>query len=265
MPVKYSFDPSKKHHLFVGLGLAVWIFIFLYFTEPLDVNELTNTEKLMYLPIYGLVGAMCYISMLPVQSFLYTKNKKQWYFTTETIFLLLFMLLGLLLSRSFYLYIVMKGEPNPYTLGYYIKNIYAPAILTILPIVIIGRWSFGKYNNKKLEDQKVEIKGVGTYENLRLFFNDILCIQSSDNYVEVSYLDNGQLKKHLIRNTLSTIGASFPQLLQTHRSFLINPYHFKQWKTEKSKLIIILAFDIAIPISRTFQTQVKEHLHSTTK
>lgn len=261
----FPFDSAIKHHFLIALGLAIWIFIFLYFTEPLDVNELTSSEKLMYLPFYGIVGAICYIIVLPVQQILHKKNDKQWFLFQEIVFLSIFIIVGLLLSRNFYLYIVMYGEDNPYSLWYYIKSIYSPAVITILPIVFIGRWSFGKYKNKKLEDQKIVIKGTGNYESLRLFFNQILYIQSSDNYIEVSYLDAQKIKKQLIRNKLSVITIDFPELLQTHRSFLVNPYHFKQWKTERGKMSILLTNHIEIPISKTYQSDVKERLHSTTK
>ncbi|MBW1297350.1 LytTR family DNA-binding domain-containing protein [Aquimarina litoralis] len=265
MNIRFPFDPSIKHHLLIALGLAIWIFIFLYFTEPLDVNEFGPSEKLIYLPFYGIVGAICYISLLPIQQVLFKKNNDHWSLLQEIIFLSLFIILGLILSRSFYLYVVMHDEQNPYTLWYHLKRIYVPAVITILPIVIIGRWSFGKYKNKKLEDQKIEIKGAGNYESLRLFFNQILCIQSSDNYIEISYLDADQIKKQLIRNKLSSIASDFPELLQTHRSFLINPFHFKQWKTEKGKIGLLLTHHIEIPISKTYLPKVKDQLNSTTK
>jgi len=65
----YPLDPLLKHHLLIGLLLAVWVFVFLYFTEPLDVSELSDTEKLYFLPGYGLLGGLSYIIFLPLQYF----------------------------------------------------------------------------------------------------------------------------------------------------------------------------------------------------
>ena len=62
MKTKYLFDPEIKHHLIIGLGVAFWVFAFLFFTEPLDVSELNHSEKLTYLPLYALVGAFSYCS-----------------------------------------------------------------------------------------------------------------------------------------------------------------------------------------------------------
>ena len=72
------------------------------------------------------------------------------------------------------------------------------------------------------------------------------------------------LKKSLIRNKLSVIDDEFPELLRTHRSFIINPFHFQRWKTEKGKLSLLLSYDIEVPISKTYQDAVKAEINSTT-
>lgn len=262
---KYPFDASLKHHLLVGLALAVWIFVFLYFTEPLDVNEFGDHEKLIYLPVYGLIGALCYVIMLPLQSYLYKRSKEQWFLKNEVLFNLAFIVFAFVLARTYYIYVIVYGEPNPYSLWYYTTTIFIPAIITILPIVLLGRWALGKYKTKRLEDAKIEIQGEGNYESLRLLYNDLICVQSSNNYVEVLFLDNKILKKRLIRNKLSVIETSFPELLRTHRSFLLNPYHFQSWKTKNGKLGIVASNDIFIPISNTYATGVKSAINSTTK
>lgn len=265
MNKKYPFDPKIKHHLFIALGLGIWIFLFLFFTEPLDVNEFSDSEKLIYLPLYGFIGACCYLLFLPLQQFLYQRNQQEWFVKTELIFLLIFATVGTIAARLLYLFVIVPNEPNPYTFWYHFTSIMLPALAIILPILILGRFGFGKYHDKKLEDVKIEIKGEGNYEGLRLFFNNIICIQSADNYIEVVYQNGKDIKKTLIRNKLSTIADEFPELLRTHRSYLINPHHFLQWKTENSKLFIELFHHIIVPVSRTYQKEVKSVLQSTTE
>lgn len=262
---KFPFDPSVKHHCIIALGLAIWVFIFLYFTEPFDVNEFRDDELLLYMSLYGLLAGSCYLIFLPIQNFIFKKHQQNWYVKSELIFLFIYVTFNIIAARLFYLYAVVPGEPNPYTLGYHLKSILIPAFTTILPIIIFGRFAFGKYRNKKTEAKKIEIKGSGNYEGLRLLFSDLICIQSSDNYIEVFYKNGSSLKKTLIRNKLSVIADEFPELLRTHRSYVINPYHFLQWKTEKSKLFVILFHHIEVPVSKTYQNTVKNILNSTTE
>jgi hypothetical protein len=262
---RYPFDSSIKHHIIIAFGLAIWIFVFLYFTEPLDVNELYDDEKLFFLTGYSIIGGFCYILFLPLQYLILKKNDRNWTVFSELIFIFIFSFCTISIARLFYLYVIMANERNPYDLWYMLQRIFLPAIATILPIIIFGRFAFGKYKNKQIEAKKIEIKGEGNYEGLRLFLNDVICIQSSDNYVEVFYVLGNELKKSLIRNKLSVVADDFPELLRTHRSYLINPYHFLQWKTEKSKLFVILFHHIEVPVSKTYQNDVKAILNSTTE
>ena len=260
----YPFDPLLKHHLLIGFLLAIWVFVFLYFTEPLDVNEFNPEEKLIYLPAYGLIAALLYVCILPFQNWFYKKFDEHWFILSELLFNLLFIIFGIVALRLFYLHFIIDWSPNAYSLTYHITSIIFPAMLTVLPIVFIARFAFGKYHEKRLEDQKVEIKGEGNYEGLRLHLNDILFIQSSDNYIEVNYISANSLKKTLIRNKLSAIDDEFSELARTHRSYIVNPYHFQQWKTENGKSFMLLNYDVKIPISKTYQSKIKAVIQSTT-
>lgn len=262
---KYPFDPSLKHHFLIALGLAIWIFVFLYFTEPLDVNLLNESDKFLFLAGYGFIGGVSYLLFLPFQFVIFNKKDKKWTLFSEILFLTIFSISLITIARLYYLYVIMANDRNPYELGYMLQTIFLPAVVTILPIIIIGRFAFGKYKNKKVEQEKIEIKGEGNYEGLRLFLNDIICIQSSDNYIEVFYISGNDLKKTLIRNKLSVIADEFPAFLRTHRSYLINPYHFLQWKTANSKLFVIATHHIEVPVSKTYQNDVKAVLNSTTE
>jgi len=192
---RYPFDTSIKHHFIIAVGLAIWIFVFLYFTEPLDVNEFGNPDKLIYLPLYGGIGAIIYLFFIPLQYYLYKKNKQLWTLSQELIFIIFLCLICIVFLRTFYLFVIVPRDPNPYTFSYHLNHIMLPAIATILPIIIFGSYTFGKYKDKKLEEEKIEIKGEGNYEGLRILLNDLICIQSSDNYIEVFYLSGTILKK----------------------------------------------------------------------
>lgn len=106
---------------------------------------------------------------------------------------------------------------------------------------------------------------MGNYESLRLQMNDLICIQSSDNYVEVIFKEGEKLKTQLIRNKLTSVEEQLPELIRTHRSFLINPYHFKQWKTGNRKVQILLSDGIEVPVSKTYQDILKSAVNFTTE
>lgn len=260
----YPFEPANKQHFIIALCLASWIFVFLNFTEPLDVNEFNKSEKLLYLPLYGLLGGLMYIFLVPFQAKLYKLKNSFWSIQSELLFLFVFILEATIVLRVFYLMVVVPNEPNPYSFSYQLTNIILPAIATILPFVIVARYGFGKYREKKLEKTKIEIKGEGTYDGLKLFLEDLICIQSSDNYVEISYLSGKEVKKSLVRNKLSVLSEELSELIRVHRSYIVNPIHFIQYKTEKGKLYLELTNSIFTPVSNTYKNEVKAVLNSTT-
>ncbi|RXG26899.1 LytTR family DNA-binding domain-containing protein [Leeuwenhoekiella marinoflava] len=264
MKGKYPFDPVLKRHFIIALGLFLWIFLFLFFTEPLDVGELQFKEKLVFLPIYSLVASAGYLVLLPLQSWLYAYHAKSWKLSSELLMLLAFSLLGLVLVRMVYLFVVIPYEPNPYSLSYFITAIYIPALLVVLPIIAAGRYGLGRYLEKRKEAQKITIAGSGNYEGFRLVWNQLIMITSADNYVEVIYTEDNRVKKHLIRNTLSAVASDLPQLLRVHRSFLINPDQYKYVNSENGKFKITMIHDLQCSVSNTYLPEVKAALNFTT-
>lgn len=255
---KYPFDQKFSSYLFTALGLAIWVFAFLFLTEPLDVNQFKTSEKLIYLPLYGMLAAICYLGIYRMQKRLYKHKNKQWTLLSELLFFSMFITITFIVMRCFYLYVVVFNEPNPYSLGYYFTSIFLPAVLVIFPIVAIARYALGKYASKKVENSKLFISGDGNYEGIRLLESDLILLEASDNYVEVHYQSQGVLKKQLIRARLSRLEKEHTQLLRTHRSYLINRAHFTSLKTQNNKLGVILTHDIFVPVSKTYISQVKE-------
>ena len=151
MKNKYPFDPNLKNHLLIAFGFGLWIFIFLFFTEPLDIQVFSFKEKLTYLPLYSLAGAMVYLLVLPIQRISYKKNKQQWFLSNELGFFAALLVVGLLIFKPIFSVIV-----NNYTLWEFLQLFFIPAALTLLPIIILSRWAFGRYAEKKLEDSKIE-------------------------------------------------------------------------------------------------------------
>ncbi|WP_299884713.1 LytTR family transcriptional regulator DNA-binding domain-containing protein [uncultured Lacinutrix sp.] len=259
----YPFHSKLQNHLWIAFGLIFWVFLFLYFSEPFDINKFSEKEKIFLLPIYGLIQGVCYSIPLVYQSIIYRK-RKQWLFINELAFLILLVGIGAFINFLFYNVVIVNNDPETYSFFQYFKWIYLPAVTIILPFVIISRIILGKLYNKKNVSNKITIKGKGKNDFITLKFESLLFIQSSDNYIEVNFIQNNVVHKKLMRGTISEVQKSFPELLKTHRSFLINKLHFIQFKTENKKLFLDLGFGNVIPVSRNLQMAIKNKLQPTT-
>ncbi len=254
MHKKYPLYKDIKTHLLLAFALSTWVFLFLFFAEPFDIHKFTQQEKITLLPIYGIIQGVCYCATLFYQQ---KEKKEKWTFKDEGMFIFLIVFIGFWFNFLFYKGFIVYNEEGTYQYYDYFKLIYLPALLIILPFVVIGRYILGRFYEINFLRDKITIKGSGKYEFITINSNELVYIQSSDNYVEVNFIENKLLEKKVIRGKISIIEKTFPFLVKTHRSYLINPIHFKQFKTQNKKLYAELVLQTFIPVSKSFQSSVK--------
>ncbi len=106
-------------------------------------------------------------------------------------------------------------------------------------------------------DEKGEMRLSVRRENLVL-------IESADNYVCIYYLNGDKTKKAMVRNTLSRVAESLKgtRVVRCHRSYMINLDHAKVLHRDKEGVFIELGLEGMpdVPISRTYADNVKEWL-----
>ncbi len=107
----------------------------------------------------------------------------------------------------------------------------------------------------QIHDEKGEMRLSIRRENLVL-------IESADNYVCVYYINGDKPKKAMIRNTLSRVAEQLEgtRIVRCHRSYMINLDHAKIFHRDKEGVFIELGIESMpdVPISRTYADNVKE-------
>ncbi len=242
-----NLNTSFKHHIIVAVVIAIWLYLFLVLIAPFDTSDLSFPIRLQILPPYGFIAFVGYTVLVLVQNWFF-KKKNHWNLTYEIIFILLFNVIVLLGSFAYYKTDIINGN---YSFTKFTFQVYYPIFFIILPILLFLRW----WLNKKatLENpSKVVLRGANKLDVLNIHLKDLVCISSADNYVEVSYLENGALRKKLLRITLKEIQPQEPSLIKVHRSHLINPLHFIAWKNSN----ILLLTQMEVPISKTNKKEI---------
>ena len=106
-------------------------------------------------------------------------------------------------------------------------------------------------------DEKGEMRLSLRRENLVL-------IESADNYVCVYYINGDKSKKTMVRNTLSRVAEHLvgTRIVRCHRSYMINLDHAKVLHRDKEGVFIELGMEGMpdVPISRTYADNVREWL-----
>ena len=107
----------------------------------------------------------------------------------------------------------------------------------------------------------------GDYKNdqIALPLNAIVFFESEDNYVCLNYLEDVQLKKHLIRSTLSNLEQKLTaeSFLRCSRSVIINLLHLESYKFYKKNLTLKLkSVPEPILVSKSNQAKILSFLES---
>lgn len=240
---------SVKWHLVVAVNISLWLVLFLILIAPFDVADLPFKIRLQIIPLYGLITFIVYMLLVPIQNWLF-KKLKVWSVLLELAFVVSFIML---VFGGCYLYYISDVVRGDYSFQDFTFEIFFPILFIFLPILLFARWFLNKKVKTKSEDF-IMLTGENKLDFLKLKFSDLICISSATNYVEVSYLKNTHLKTKLLRSTLSAIEKKTFGLLKVHRSHLINPIHFKEWKDSST----ILVNEIEVPISKKYKQAVLE-------
>ncbi|MEQ9467548.1 MAG: LytTR family DNA-binding domain-containing protein [Ekhidna sp.] len=246
-----TFTKSYKVHLAVGVGVSTWLFFFLVFIAPFDVSDLSFFIRMQITIVYGLIFFLCYVISIFIQNMLFGISSK-WSVKLELLIYLLLYLLAMPFTIWYYKSDIVNGD---YSISRFILEQYIPILIIITPIMFLLRKLAAK-SEKVISHEKglITLKGENKTDILRLKSESIISANSSDNYVEVCYLDQGELKKKLLRTTLKKVESECDFLVRTHRSFLFNPNHFIEWISKD----ILRLTQIEIPVSKQYKDRINQ-------
>ena len=247
---------SYTYHFLVALLLAVWLIVFLVLIAPFDIAELPIEVRFEIMPMYGLISFIVYVLLIPLQQW-GAKKIGKYPIVLETLFITLYNVLVLLGSYIYYKSSIVNGD---YSFIKFTLEVYYPIFFILLPVIIFGRW-FVNRKEVPQDTEEIILTGNNKLDILQLKLSDLICVSSADNYVSVSHLVNDVVRTKLLRTTLKKMELQLPELVKVHRSHLINPIHFKEWKDANTLLLT----QTEVPVSKNYKKAVLAMNHSSLK
>ncbi|MEL7163126.1 MAG: LytTR family DNA-binding domain-containing protein, partial [Bacteroidota bacterium] len=221
-----SLNTNWRSHLFLGLIVGAWLAVFLVFVGPFDAAELPLRIRAIILTPYGLLFLAAYLIVVGVQNALHARIAR-WNWGLEALILLLTYVLTLLFCFAYYKTDIIRGD---YSFALFVGAVYLPTVLLISILLLAGRWFLNSGEaSSPATTPLLSLSGTGRKDLLQLNPEQLVYATSAQNYVEVFYLADGELKKHLLRTTLKDLEQQAVLLVRIHRSYLINPRHFRRW------------------------------------
>ena len=119
-----------------------------------------------------------------------------------------------------------------------------------------------KKNEEDYLNLPIEFKSGVNGHRFSFILGKILFIKSANNYIEIYFLEEDQIEKKLLRNTLKNIELqieSYPTLVRCHRTYVVNTLYFEKFNGNcNHHEITIKGYTKPIPVSRHYYLKVKE-------
>ena len=260
----YILDDHKNRWLLVLLsGLYGSIFVIVY--NPMGIDQYlinSNIGQLLPIQFAGVLGAMTLIlTQFVLRRFLGFERLTLVRFILWSIFELLVISLVLFAfygerGRPFWDELMTTTEKT-----FLLATVpFAIAILTI-GFIFKRKASLETAPITKTIPPLISLEDEHGRPILSVRVSDILCLKTEDNYVAVSYLDNGIIERKLIRNNLKKMEdalRNYP-LKRIHRSYMINISHIISIDRKSGKTEIKLAYlnEELFRVSSTYKSNIE--------
>lgn len=241
-------NPSIKHHLLIGILLGIWLFIFAFIIRPFDDGTVSFKAWVLISTGFSLIAFLWYGVLAVIQKRIYDK-RSEWNVGFEIMSLVFFQLFYAISTYGFYKSPVLGGGYDFLT---FVSTITLKLALISTPVLVLARMYVVTLIPAK--EDHIVIRGENKLDILNIKKSDLICVSNAQNYVEIFFIEGNELKTKLIRSTLKKIQNDCDFLIQVHRSHLINPSHFKAWKSQDT----ISLTQLEIPVSKNY----REHLLS---
>nr|WP_321485722.1 LytTR family transcriptional regulator DNA-binding domain-containing protein [uncultured Draconibacterium sp.] len=257
----FSLLDRKKDRYFLVITVLAFSIFFINVFKPWNIGRWYSDSPIIQflrLSSYGFISSLILLfTQFPLRKLLHQQTFKLKNY-------LLWILIEIVLISL--VYIFLYGNP----IGNFINDFLFSLKYTVLGILL--PYSFALlliyYKKHSEEIEQLKNKLSGTDKNRLLTFTDdkgkprfsvrskdFLYIESTDNYVTVTFILEGKLQRKLLRNTMknmeSQIGSQ--SILRCHRSFMVNTQNVDFVQKENKKLFLHLnSSETTIPVSEKY-------------
>ncbi len=271
----YPFNTDLGYSLKMVLGMAIGVFLFILFFQPLELQN-DNFESYV-LTIAGFAGiTILLIGMVKIilpWTFRRFFRFELWDLKREVFLQTLIWILNSV-AFSFYLAYVGHVSMTMYLAFKIVLICLAMPVMMMLIYeihILRGQLTILHQKNHEIKEHlsteetrkatPIEIYSDNRLEKLVLEPENLILVRSAENYVEIVFLENGAVHKKLLRTTMISIEdqlRSCPDLVRCHRTCIINIGSVeKLQRTAQGTKLRVVDYDEEIPVSRQYLLGVK--------
>ncbi len=273
----YQFITLSKKYFKIYFGISISIFLFILFFQPFSAINFEFENKLLFIAGFGLIAFLIQI-IVQIMFHRYLIQNRTEREENPIFNSLYYFSLVALTSVAFAFYIQYVGH-TAVTFNIVLRSIVISLSIPVtihlknLISVLHEKYKNQLQENRIIQDKLkqfsesyanrfIELISENGSENIRILVSDIVFIKSADNYVEVGYHEETEVKKKMIRNTLKNIEKQlddFNNFIRTHRSSIVNiQYINKLHKNFNTYWLTLDDTKETVPVSRQYLMAVKD-------
>ena len=278
-----SFIYSRANQIFMILFVPIFALIFINIYRPLDFDRIDdsilkglNISREISTQLIALMlvtGGMAVATISRVIMRAYTNKRSISY-----IGYIVWILGEIGAMASLYTLAALFTDTDKSIPELFNNSFVKTSLILFIPYTICYIYFVWQENRRELRSlrkqidrdetvlQKAYIQILDEKGEMRLSIRreNLVAIESADNYVCIYYLNGDKTKKSMVRNTLSRVAEHLQgtRIVRCHRSYMINLDHAKILHRDKEGVFIELGIEGIpdIPISRTYADNVREWL-----
>lgn len=268
---------SVTRRIFYSVVMSFFVFLFLLVFRPFGLGSEPNA--LFFCAGFGitcfLVMIVLNVIVIPLLPGFFDENN--WFVWKEMVWVII-NVSAVGLANAMYTAWFMNLNFDLTLVGtfqfYTVAVALLPIIISVLTKYSVLRTKYERYSDALSNDVKTqhllenqEIHPViisSSNGKLELDTHRFLFAKSSDNYLEVMYMDGDTLKRDLLRKTLKSTAEELekiPDIFQVHRSYIVNLDRVSRFSGNAQGLKLHFEeVETVVPVSRNLTESLRNRL-----
>lgn len=238
----HTFEESVKKNIFFSIFLTFFLLIF----RPFGL-EVYKYEESYLIAGYGLVTFLTILlcDYISTNFLSHIFNEEKWKVYNQMLYALVILFL---LGITNYIYAYLIGAFPGTIIGFLKVQLYV-LLSCIVPVTLVVLWRQNHLLKKNLQEAKqlsselparetipvavqksaipeqIAFAGENKNDTISVSADNLVCIISRENYIEIVWHDKSKIRKSLLRSTLTSAEKSIScvnHFFRSHRSYIVN-------------------------------------------
>ncbi|MBE6214302.1 MAG: LytTR family transcriptional regulator [Rikenellaceae bacterium] len=281
-----SFIYKKSNQVTMIVFVPIFALVFINIYRPLDFDKIdadflswlniSRELAVQLITILMILVGMAVVAISRSIMWWYTRDKRR---TLSYVTYIAWVALEILIMAGIFTVAAIFTDTGKDVLTLFHNSLMKTVLILLIPYVlcyVYFIWQERVYQLRVIRERLAEnetvlqaayIQILDDKGDMRLSVRreNLLLIESADNYVCVWYLNNNMPKKLMVRNTMKQLAEQLAdsKVVRCHRSYMVNLDAIKVLRREKEGIFIELGIEGVpdIPISKTYSASINQWLN----